>query len=247
MEIIEQAPEQGIQLALMESDYGETYPIEDELEWFVLGGDGEVDQTGIFTEPAPTALKDGVAIVMARKGPSSRDPFGFIALPLPLERFDRHAPRYARPRPILQARSARHAAPAKVHTAGKGVNSRDALLSWMQGKTVTYGWNALITYSRAKINRLLEHQYVTKFNTDSFLPPIFGTTCATTKEAVILVESLGESEITFTLTSNVDHGATLTPAPDKAGAYLYNPGTSPKYQITVDTAEFTDTATGAKA
>jgi hypothetical protein len=175
MEIIEHDPEKGVQLALMDSEWGDPEPIEDGLEWTVLGGDGVVDQKGLFKEPEPAALKDGVAVVMARGGTDSHAPFGFIALPLPLERFDRHAPRYAPPRPILQARSARHAAPAKVHTAGKGVNSRDALLSWMQGKTVTYGWNALITYSRAKINRLLEQQYVTKFNTDSFLPPIFGT------------------------------------------------------------------------
>lgn len=175
MEIIEQDPEQGVQLALMESDWGEPQPIEDELEWSLLGGDGEVDQTGVFTEPAPAALKDGVAIVMARVGPKGHDPFGFMALSLPLARFARHASRYLPPRPDLEARSARRAVAAKMRTAGKGVNSRDALLSWMQGKTVTYGWNALITYSRAKINRMLEQQYVAKFNADSFLLPIFGT------------------------------------------------------------------------
>lgn len=235
MEIIGQDPEQGVQLALMESDWGEPQPIEDELEWSLLGGDGEVDQTGVFTEPAPAALKDGVAIVMARVGPKGRDPFGFMALSLPLARFARHAPRYLPPRPDLEARSARRAVAAKMRTAGKGVNSRDALLSWMQGKTVTYGWNALITYSRAKINRLLEQQYVTKFNTDSFLPPIFGTVAldpSGAKREMVELSGLvlGAPQISFETADLLDSRVVVTlDIVSGSVAYQSYPDASPAY------------------
>ena len=235
MEIIGQAPDEGVQLALMESDWQKQHPIEDELEWSLLGGDGEVDQTGVFTEPAPAALKDGVAIVMARAGTSARSPFGFMALSLPLARFARHAPRYLPPRPDLEARSARRAVAAKMRTAGKGVNSRDALLSWMQGKTVTYGWNALITYSRAKINRMLEQQYVAKFNADSFLPPIFGTVSlipgGARREMLELSGLvLGAPQISFETADLLDSRVLVTmDIVSGSVAYMSYPDASPAY------------------
>ncbi|WP_062390589.1 hypothetical protein [Pseudomonas abietaniphila] len=174
MVIDENAGVEGVQLVLMDSGWGDPTPIESPLEW-ALTGEGSVDQNGIFTEPAQDEIKDGIAIITAREGSSSRDLFGYLVLPLPLERFARHARSYRPQLPALQTTPASVATFSTGARTGKGSNSRDTLLSWMQGKTVTYGWNAVITYSRAKINRLLEQQYVSKFSTDSFLPPIFGT------------------------------------------------------------------------
>lgn len=52
--------------------------------------------------------------------------------------------------------------------------SLNGLLQWMQGKSVTLGWNAIVTMNRAKVNQLLEQQYISRFNQNSFLPRIHG-------------------------------------------------------------------------
>lgn len=50
-----------------------------------------------------------------------------------------------------------------------------ALTNRMKGKSVTLGWDAVVFMNRAKVNSLLEQQYITRFNKDSFLKRIFGT------------------------------------------------------------------------
>jgi hypothetical protein len=52
--------------------------------------------------------------------------------------------------------------------------SLDELTDRMQGKSVTLGWDALVFMNRAKVNSLLEQQYITRFNRTSFLKRIFG-------------------------------------------------------------------------
>ncbi|WP_448118936.1 hypothetical protein [Pseudomonas serbica] len=52
--------------------------------------------------------------------------------------------------------------------------SLDELTDRMQGKSVTLGWDALVFMNRAKVNSLLEQQYITRFNRKSFLKRIFG-------------------------------------------------------------------------
>ncbi|VVO64479.1 hypothetical protein PS838_00964 [Pseudomonas fluorescens] len=44
----------------------------------------------------------------------------------------------------------------------------------MQGKSITLGWDAVVFMNRAKVNSLLEQQYITRFNKDSFLKRISG-------------------------------------------------------------------------
>jgi len=47
------------------------------------------------------------------------------------------------------------------------------LLAWMDGKSKTYGWDALVTYDQRKTNELLQQQYIERFNeTDSYMPLI---------------------------------------------------------------------------
>lgn len=46
------------------------------------------------------------------------------------------------------------------------------LLAWMDGKSKTYGWDALVTYDQRKTNDLLHQQYIERFNEDSYLPLI---------------------------------------------------------------------------
>jgi hypothetical protein len=53
------------------------------------------------------------------------------------------------------------------------------LTNRMQGKSITLGWDAVVFMNRAKVNSLLEQQYVTRFNRDSFLKRIFGAPAMT--------------------------------------------------------------------
>lgn len=46
------------------------------------------------------------------------------------------------------------------------------LLSWMDGKSRTYGWDAVVAYDRHKTNVLLHQQYVQRFDSESYIPPI---------------------------------------------------------------------------
>ncbi|SDA87172.1 hypothetical protein SAMN03159443_03949 [Pseudomonas sp. NFACC15-1] len=52
--------------------------------------------------------------------------------------------------------------------------SLNELTNRMNGKSVTLGWDAVVFMNRAKVNSLLEQQYITRFNRDSFLKRIFG-------------------------------------------------------------------------
>jgi hypothetical protein len=52
--------------------------------------------------------------------------------------------------------------------------SLDTLTGRMQGKSVTRGWDAVVFMDRTKVNSLLEQQYITRFQRDSFLKRIFG-------------------------------------------------------------------------
>ncbi len=48
--------------------------------------------------------------------------------------------------------------------------SIDELLAWMQGKSQTYGWGALIAYDRRKTNELLQELYIERFTSGHYLP-----------------------------------------------------------------------------
>jgi len=48
------------------------------------------------------------------------------------------------------------------------------LCARMSGKSITRGWDAVVTMNRAKVNSLLEQQYVARFNKDSFIKKISG-------------------------------------------------------------------------
>lgn len=50
-------------------------------------------------------------------------------------------------------------------------NSMQQLLASMQRGEVTQGWGAISAFGRARLNRLLEQQFVASFNEFSFLPP----------------------------------------------------------------------------
>ncbi|WP_157061557.1 hypothetical protein [Pseudomonas sp. P97.38] len=53
-------------------------------------------------------------------------------------------------------------------------NSLESLLARMRQGSVTQGWGAVSIFSRGRLNRLLEQQYIERFNGLGFLPPLTG-------------------------------------------------------------------------
>lgn len=54
------------------------------------------------------------------------------------------------------------------------VNSLESLLARMRQGSVTQGWGAISIFSRGRLNRLLEQQYIERFNGYGFLPAFSG-------------------------------------------------------------------------
>jgi len=93
------------------------------------------------------------------------------------------------------------------------VNSLESLLARMRQGSVTQGWGAVSVFSRSRLNRLLEQQYIERFNGYSFLPDFSGR--------VSLVEggydyielqniALGQPLLSFTSASLTNSTAVLT-------------------------------------
>ena len=93
------------------------------------------------------------------------------------------------------------------------VNSLESLLARMRQGSVTQGWGAVSVFSRSRLNRLLEQQYIERFNGYSFLPDFSGR--------VSLVEggydyielqniALGQPLLSFTSVSLTNSTAVLT-------------------------------------
>ena len=91
--------------------------------------------------------------------------------------------------------------------------SLDALTNRMQGKSVTLGWDAVVFMNRAKVNSLLEQQYITRFNKESFLKRIFGAPFMTPDKSEYLEMSgliLSHPRLSFEKASLRNSRATAT-------------------------------------
>lgn len=91
--------------------------------------------------------------------------------------------------------------------------SLNGLLQWMQGKSITRGWDAVVTMNRAKVNQLLEQQYITQFNQNSFLPRIHGNVPLTSDGHEVLELTgllLSQPRLSFETASLQDSRARLT-------------------------------------
>lgn len=83
----------------------------------------------------------------------------------------------------------------------------------MQGKSITLGWDAVVFMNRAKVNSLLEQQYITRFNQDSFMKQIFGAPAMTPDGAEVLELSgliLSQPRLSFEKASLRDSRVTAT-------------------------------------
>lgn len=93
------------------------------------------------------------------------------------------------------------------------VNSLESLLDRMRQGSVTQGWGAVSVFSRSRVNRLLEQQYIERFNGHSFLPPFSGR-IAQGEESYDFVElkniGLGQPLLSFNTASLTNSTAILT-------------------------------------
>lgn len=93
------------------------------------------------------------------------------------------------------------------------VNSLESLLARMRQGSVTQGWGAVSVFSRSRLNRLLEQQYIERFNGYSFLPPFSGRV-SLVQGGYDYVElqniALGQPLLSFTSASLINSTATLT-------------------------------------
>ena len=83
----------------------------------------------------------------------------------------------------------------------------------MSGKSITLGWDAVVFLNRAKVNSLLEQQYITRFNRDSFMKHITGAASMTPDGQEILELSgliLSQPRLSFETASLRNSRATAT-------------------------------------
>ena len=91
--------------------------------------------------------------------------------------------------------------------------SLDALTQRMSGRSITLGWDAVVFMNRAKVNSLLEQQYITRFNRNSFMKHITGVASMTPNGREILELSgliLSQPRLSFENASLLDSRVTAT-------------------------------------
>ncbi|WP_413792189.1 MULTISPECIES: hypothetical protein [unclassified Pseudomonas] len=93
------------------------------------------------------------------------------------------------------------------------VNSLESLLRRMQQGSVTQGWGAVSIFSRERLNRLLEQQYIERFNGLGFLPPFGGKVFLDELQSrYVELESitLGQPRLSFNTASLTNSTAVVT-------------------------------------
>ncbi|WP_426114932.1 hypothetical protein [Pseudomonas sp. DSP3-2-2] len=58
----------------------------------------------------------------------------------------------------------------------------EALLTEMRKELFTVGWNAIVVYDRARTNKVLAQEYIERFSTESYFPPLEGPVPTTENE-----------------------------------------------------------------
>lgn len=93
------------------------------------------------------------------------------------------------------------------------VNSLESLLERMRQGSVTQGWGAVSIFSRGRLNRLLEQQYIERFNGFGFLPPFSGQVFLDDlQSSYVELEdvTLGQPRLSFNTASLTNSTAVLT-------------------------------------
>lgn len=127
------------------------------INWETLAGSGTVID-GIFTQPDP--LEHRFALVYASFNVPGIKLSGYMVLPLPLFEY----PSSNTARLTVRRSEIETVEPLAVS------NSKDQLLEYMRDRETTQNWGAICMFGRARLNRLLEQQFVAGFDEFSFLP-----------------------------------------------------------------------------
>lgn len=147
-----------------------------EADWTLpLEGTGSIDADGLYTEPE-VAQAPFVLVFATFTDPILDKLEGHIILPLPLRQYPQELALMAAPasrRYLSSPDTPAAAASAPVAFAG---NSLENIVTWMKnpGNNVMWGWGAIAALARGKLNTLLLQEYIHRFSSDTYLPPISG-------------------------------------------------------------------------
>jgi len=190
----------------------------------ILQGPGSITPAGLYTEDP--AAEQTYVLIAARL--FIQDPEGSVwdkwregynIFPLPLSDYtdiwERPAPPTQQPVPgvVFGPGPAAPQASSSTEPVAQAANGRDLLLQQMQGRSVTHGWSAISICNRTRINRLLEQQYISKLNANSFMPTMRGTVymnASGTESAELSAIILGTPRLSFENASLTSSRARLT-------------------------------------
>ncbi|WDM58124.1 hypothetical protein K4A76_16880 [Pseudomonas sp. NEEL19] len=88
-------------------------------------------------------------------------------------------------------------------------NSRNDIIARLQGPS-TRGWGAISVFSRARLNRALEQQYLSRLETLTFLPPCSLEFQEADKRIALVMIEFGTPRLSFETASFEDSQASLT-------------------------------------
>ncbi|MBH3411724.1 hypothetical protein [Pseudomonas putida] len=61
-----------------------------------------------------------------------------------------------------------------------------SILQWLRVRSRLFGWDAIVALDRFKINRLLKREYIRRFNTGSYLPPVSGEVSGSNEARIVI-------------------------------------------------------------
>ncbi|WP_248916968.1 hypothetical protein [Pseudomonas moorei] len=103
--------------------------------------------------------------------------------------------------------------------------SLSELLTWMDQKSKTLGWDAVVSYDQAKVNMLMEQQYVSKVGAEQIIPPISQRIAGPGVTNVVTGMVLGNPLLSFEVSDVVDPRARVKlTMPFLAGAFTTEVG-----------------------
>lgn len=109
-----------------------------------------------------------------------------------------------------------------------GINSREEILKQMAGQSVTFGWGAVTVFNKTRLNRLLEQQYVSRMEGNSFFPGFAGEiSLSSSSNATVKLDSvvLGKPLLSFEQAASLDESmATVTLNIVSGNLLLMQPG-----------------------
>ncbi|WP_434681197.1 hypothetical protein J3P77_08935 [Pseudomonas sp. R1-18] len=129
--------------------------------------------------------------------------------------------------------------------------SIDSLLAWLRVTPRTLGWNAIIAYDRSKTNVVLLQEYIGRFSSDSYLPPLEGGVPTTENEIEWVYDylidaprlsfensviSASKAKLAMTVMGGSQIGIREEPGSGPAVARVssYNALQGPKYTVDID-------------